>query len=127
MKADLNDFILKAKTIKENLQKLSKSDSAKSLKDTINNLKEELQTIDFTELLNLFRAIENAQINVEQEIDNLKRLKELSDEMEQIYSSSIVLQKIKGLLPGILMKSGNLPFGKRQLSSLNNRFLPHKK
>ena len=103
MKADLNDFILKAKTIKENLQKLSKSDSAKSLKDTINNLKEELQTIDFTELLNLFRAIENAQINVEQEIDNLKRLKELSDEMEQIYSSSIVLQKIKGLLPGILM------------------------
>ena len=121
MKADLNDFILKAKTIKENLQKLSKSDSAKSLKDTINNLKEELQTIDFTELLNLFRAIENAQINVEQEIDNLKRLKELSDEMEQIYSSSIVLQKIKGLLPGILMKSGNLPFGKRQLSSLKKK------
>ena len=121
IKADLNEYIQKAKSIKENLQKLSQSDSFKSLNDTIFNLKAEFQTIDFLELLNLFRAIDNAKINVEQEIDNIKRLKELSDEMEEIYSSSIVLQKIKGLLPGILMKSGKLPFGKRQLSSLKKK------
>ena len=127
IKADLNEYIQKAKTIKENLQKLSQSDSFKSLNDTISNLKAEFQTIDFLELLNLFRAIDNAKINVEQEIDNIKRLKELSDEMEEIYSSSIVLQKIKGLLPGILMKSGKLPFGKRQLSSLKKKTKKTKK
>ena len=65
MKEDLNAYIEKAKTVKEYLRKLSQSNSIKSLKENINNLKGELQTIDFSELLNLFRAINNVKINVE--------------------------------------------------------------
>ena len=65
MKEDLNAYIEKAKTVKEYLGKLSQSNSIKSLKENINNLKGELQTIDFSELLNLFRAINNVKINVE--------------------------------------------------------------
>lgn len=116
IKADLNQYIEKAKTIKENLEKLSKSNDFKSLTENINNLKVVVQDVDFLELLNLFKTINTAQINVTQEINNIKRLKELSDEMQSIYESSGLLQNAKSLLPGILMKSGLFSFSNRKLS-----------
>ena len=80
----MEDFIENMNILNEKLKvvydRISSSKVLAFIKRAINN-------IDFTSIIDSMKKVKTQEINISQEIENVKRVKELTDELQSIYDS----------------------------------------
>ena len=81
-KEKMEEYFGKIKGLSENLKKIYESKPFEKTREFINNL---LDGIDFDLIISIMKDLK--KVNVTQEVENAKRIKELTEEMNSIYES----------------------------------------
>ena len=88
----VNKLIENVKSVDEKIKNNS------PIKDISDSLLKNLEVIDGLGIIKTLREIKNADIDAQKELENAKRLKELAEEMQDIYDSSPLMQIIGKLI-----------------------------
>ena len=84
-KKQIDTFISRIEKLNEKLKALPKS---KALNRTLTAIKKLTTRLNFQKTIELLKSINISEINPKQEIDNIKRIKSLTDEIKEIMDSS---------------------------------------
>lgn len=104
----ISEYIEKIKSLNKVLKTIIES---KAFNKTTNNIKDYIKDIDFKDIIAILKEVKN--VNVSQEIENAKRIKELTEEINSIYESDPLvnifkkLNDEKRLLSKVENKKGN--------------------
>ena len=104
----ISEYIEKIKSLNKVLKTIIES---KAFNKTTNNIKDYIKGIDFKDIITILKEVKN--VNVSQEIENAKRIKELTEEINSIYESDPLvnifkkLNNEKRLLSKVENKKGN--------------------